>query len=204
MLKNKNLSTATRTSSIRAVLDDFKQTSTTRQTPQTLKHNTIQANQSTAIFQPVHQNRGEKNKTYRRQGTCHREQAGKNGFPPEKLHGALNLITPGGTPPLAHLPSPQRRSETTSRWSKVRMGRDQQREKIRFFLWNRFRFGNKATIFLWGGKGDGFEIIGGKLWYFQLRGASILGLGLQPNHNFPHYKYNIFLNIKNDFLLLFN
>lgn len=60
MLKNKNLSTATRTSSIRAVLDDFKQTSTTRQTPRTLKHNAIQANQSTAIFQPVHQNGGKK------------------------------------------------------------------------------------------------------------------------------------------------
>lgn len=186
MLKNKNLSTATRTSSIRAVLDDFKQTSTTRQTPQTLKHNTIQANQSTAIFQPVHQNREKKNKTYRRQGTCHREQAEKNGFRPEKLHGAPNLITPGGIPPLAHLPSPQRWSETTSRWSKVRMGRDQQREKIQFFWEIDFDLVTKRRFFCEAGKGDGFESIGGKLWYFQLRGASILGLGLQPNHNFPH------------------
>lgn len=84
------------------------------------------------------------------------------------------------------------------------MGRDQQREKIRFFCEIDFDLVTKRRFFCEAGKGDGFEIIGGKLWYFQLRGASILGLGLQPNHNVPRYNYNIFLNIKNDFLLLFN
>lgn len=85
MLKNKNLSTATRTSSIRAVLDDFKQTSTARQTHQTLKHNTSKANQSTAIFQHIHQNRKKNKKKTTRRYTGDKElvignRRGRTGF----------------------------------------------------------------------------------------------------------------------------